>query len=106
MINHDKGYKNRDNDGDNDGSEDGNDNDNTTSRSGSDGLIFDLTATPLSLLGLAKEDWAKKMTAIWTRRHMYIRVGIYLPYKYPINAIVNMCHKLLYEKVGVLDLCC
>ena len=101
MTNHDV----EDDDGDNDGNEDGDDNDNYASRSGSDGPIFNPIVTPLSRLGLAEEDQAKTtLLRLW--RHIYPRYGMYLPYKYPINAIVNMCNKLLYATIGVLELCC
>ena len=76
MTNHDNG----DDDGDNDGNEDGNNNDNAAHGSISDFPIFDLIVMPRSRLSLAEEDWAT--TAL--RSHVYLRVGIYLPYKYPI----------------------
>ena len=100
MTNHGDRYDDRDNDR----NEDGNDEDNAASGSGSDGPIFDPIMTPRSRLGLAEENRATKMTALRPRRHMYLRVGIYVPYKYPINAILNMCDKLLYAKIGGLDL--
>ena len=93
------------NDGDNDGNEDKSDDGNAASGSGSDGWIFDPIATPRSCLDLVEEDWATITTGLRPRRHMYLRVGIYLPYKYPINVIVNMRHKLLYTNIGVFDLC-
>ena len=102
MTNHDNG----DTDGDNDGNDDGKDDDNAASGSGSNGPIFDPIATSWSLLGLAEEDRATTTTALRPLRHMYLRVGIYLPYKYPIDDIVNMFNKLLYVQIGVLDLCC
>ena len=37
------------------------------------------------------------------RRTIYLCVGIYI---YPIKTILKMCQKLMYEKIGVLDLCC
>ena len=95
MTNHDDG----DDDEDDDGNEDENDDDNVTSGSGSDGPIFDPIVTPWSHLGLTEEDRATTMTVVRSRRHMYLRIEIYLPYKYPINTIVNMCHKLWYTKM-------
>ena len=100
MTNHYNG----DDEGDNNGNEDGNYDDNAASGSGSDGPIFGPIVMPLSRLGLAEEYRMTKTMAMRLRRQMYLRVGIYLPYKYPINAIVNMCHKLLYARIGVLDL--
>ena len=55
------------------------------------------------LLGLTEEHWAKRETLLGLQHTFYPRVGIYI---YPINTILMMCHKLLYEKIGVLDLCC
>ena len=102
MTNHedrdDGGYNNR--------NEDKNNDDNTASGSGSDVLIFDPIATPWSCLGLTEEGWVTTTRKLVPRLHMYLRVRIYLPYKHPINAIVNICHKLLYAKNFVLDLCC
>ena len=37
----------------------------------------------------------------YLRRTMYLRVEIYLPIKYPINAVVKVCHKPLYAKIGI-----
>ena len=93
-----------DDDGDNGRNKDGNNDDNAASGLGSDGPIFDPIMTPRSLLGLAVE--VKVTTTLRPRSLMYLHVGIYLPYKHPINAILIMCHKLLYAKIGVLDLCC
>ena len=64
------------------------DDDNAASGSGSNGPIFNPIVTPQSRLGLTEEGWLTTITALGTRRHMYLRVGIYLPYKYPINAIL------------------
>ena len=106
MTNHDGGDDNGNNDGNNNGNEDWNNEDNVAFGLGSDGPIFDLIFTPWSRLSLTEDDQATTTMALRTRHHMYLRVGIYLPYKYPINAIVNMCHKLLYTNIGILDLCC
>ena len=54
-------------------------------------------------LGISEEDQVMTRMALWMRRTMYLRVGLYI---YSINTILKMCHKLLYEKIGVLDLCC
>ena len=95
MTNHNDGYDNIYNGG----NEEGNDDDNATSGSGSDGPIFDPIATPWSRLGIAEDDWATTTMVMRPRQHVYLRVGIYIPYKYPINAVVNMCHKLMYTKL-------
>ena len=97
MKNHEDGYDN----GHNNRNEDEHDNNNLASGSGSDGQSFDLIATTWSRLGLVEEDQGTMTTALWLRRYMYLCAGIYLPYKYPINSLVNMCHKLLYAKIGV-----
>ena len=57
----------------------------------------------LRRLGLAEEDQAMTVTTLRPRSTMYQGIGLYI---YPINAMVNMCHKLLYTKIDVLDLCC
>ena len=101
-----KNHKHGDDNGDNDGNKDRNECDNAGSGSVSDSSIFDTIATTYSGLDLAEEDQAMATTALQLRCHMYLRVGIYLPYKYPVNSMVNMCHKLLYTKIGVLELCC
>ena len=110
ITNHDKGddYRddNRDNVGDNYGNKDKNNDSNAPSISGSDGPIFDLIATPRSCLSLADEDRATKTITMQPWCTMYLRIVIYLPYKYPIKTIVKMCHNLLYAKIGVLELCC
>ena len=67
------------------GNKDGNYYNNASSALVSNGPIFDPIATPWSRLSLAEEDWATTKTDLWTRRRMYPRVGIYLPYKYPID---------------------
>ena len=102
MKNPDGGYDNKDNDG----NEDKNNDNNVASESGPGGLIFDPIATPWSRLCLIEEDRATIMIYLRPRRHIHLRVGIYLLSKCPTNSIVNMCHKLLYAKIGVLDLCC
>ena len=102
MTNHDVG----DDDRDNGKNEDGNNGDNAASGSGSDGPIFDPIVINWSCLGIAEDDRDMTTMVLRPRNHMYLRIGIYLPYKYPINAMVNMCHKLLYAKIGILDLCC
>ena len=66
--------------GDNDRNEDVNDNDNASSRSGSDGPIFNPISAPWSCLGLAEKDEATMTMVLWLRHHMYIRIVIYLPY--------------------------
>ena len=91
------------NDGDNNRNEDKKYDGNAASGSGSDGPIFDPITTLRSGLGLAENDRSTMTTDLWSRCHVYLRVGIYLPHKYPINSIVNMCHKLLYAKIGVWD---
>ena len=54
------------------------------------------------LLGIMEEYQVTKMTALQMQHTMYLRVRLYI---YPIKPIVNMCHKLLYDKIGVLNLC-
>ena len=83
MTNHDDG----DDDRDNDRNEDGNDDYNAASGSGSNYQIFYVIATPRSRLVLAEKDQATT-TALRPWRHMYLCVGIYIPYKYPMNAIL------------------
>ena len=102
MTNHNNG----DSDGDNDRNEDEDDDDNAASGSGSDGPILNPIATPWSRLDIVVEDQEMITTVVQMWRNMYLRIGIYLPYRYPIDSIVNMCHKLMYAKIGVLDLCC
>ena len=102
ITNHNNVYD----DGDNDRNKDGNDDANSVSRSESDGLVFDLITTPCSYIGLADEYWATTATELRCRRHMNICVGIYITHKYPINTIVNVCQKLLYAEIGVLELYC
>ena len=86
MMKYDDRYDNRDNDV----NEDGNEDKNAADISGSDGPIFNLIATPRSRLIIAEEHRATTTTTLWPCLRMYLRVGIYLPYKYPINAIVYM----------------
>ena len=100
MTNHDDG----EDDGYNNRNEDRNDDKNATSGSGSDGPISNPTTTPRSRLYLSEDDQAMTTISLRPLRHMYLRIGIYLPYKYPTNSIVNMCHKRMYAKIGVLDL--
>ena len=94
-------YDSRDDDGDNYGNEDRNDDDNAAAGSGSDGMIFDPKTTPWSRLVLTEEDWATAVMALQPRSTMYIRVRLYI---YPIKTMVKMCHKLLYAKIGIMDL--
>ena len=88
----------RDYDRDNDGKEDENNNGNAASRSGSNGPIFDLIALPRSYLGCADYYWTATKMSLRPQCHIYLRIGIYLSCKYPMNTIVNMCHKLMYAK--------
>ena len=97
MKNHDNGADY----GYNNVKEDRNYDNNTASRSGYNGLLFNLIVTPRPHLGLAEGDRAPTTTALQLWRHIYVCVGLYIPYKYSINDIVNMCHKLLYTKIGV-----
>ena len=94
-------YEDRDEERDNDRNKYGNENDNNNSatRSVSYGPIFDPITTPWSRGG----DRAVTVTALRPRRTMYLRFGLYI---HPIKTILGMCHKLLYAKIGVLDLCC
>ena len=80
--------------------------DNAAARSGSDVTIFDPITTPWSHLGIVEEYRVTTPTTMQLRHCMYLRFGIYLPHKYPIYAIVSMRHKLMYARIGVLDLCC
>ena len=100
-----KKHDDRDYDVDNYGNEDGNDDESATSGSGSNGPIFDPITTTWSHLSLSEEYLATTKTALRPRHTIYLHIGIYLPYKQPVNTIVNMCHKLLYTKIGVLELC-
>ena len=102
MIKHDD----RDDVGDNDRNKDRNDGDNAASGLRSGGPIFNPIIMHWSRLSIAEEYWATTMTTLQLWRPMYLRVGVYLIYRYPMNDIVNMCHKLLYAKIGILDLCC
>ena len=102
MKNHHVG----DDSGDNDINEDGNDDDSAASGLGADGSIIYPITMLWSLLGLVEEYWGRITTALQPQCHMYLSDWIYLPYKYPINTILIMCHKLLYAKIGVLELCC
>ena len=100
MTNHDNG----DDNGYHSKNEDGNDYDNAASGSGSNDPNFDTIATPWSRLGLAEENWVTKTFVLRLKSHTYHNVGINLPYKHPINSIVNMYHKLIYAKIDILDL--
>ena len=102
MTNHENG----DDDRDNNRKTDKNNDKNSASGSGSDGPIFYPIVTPRLGLGLAEEDRSTTMMVLRLWRHIYLSDRIYLPYKFPINSIVNMFHKLMYAKIGVLDLCC
>ena len=73
-------YDDGDDDGDNDGNKDEKVNNNAASGSGSNGPIFYLIMKPRSHLVLAEEDRATTITALWPWQHMYLRVGIFLPY--------------------------
>ena len=77
MTNHDDGNDS----GDNDRNKDKNDDSNVASGPGSDGPVFNPIATPRSRLGIAEDYWATTTTALQKRRHMYLHVDIYLPYK-------------------------
>ena len=102
MTNH----NNIDDNGYNDSNKDKHYNENSAYGSVSNGQIFNPVATPCSCLGLEEEDRVTNTTALQPWCLMYLRVGIYLPYKYHINAIVNICNKLLYAKISVFYLCC
>ena len=102
MTNNDDGDDNRDNNE----NEDGNNDSNAASGLESDYPIFHPITTPWSHLGIVEEDRVTTPTTMRLRHCMYLRFGIYLPHKYPIYAIVSMRHKLLYARIGVLDLCC
>ena len=95
------------NDGDDDGYYDGNkyinNSYNAATRSGSNGPICTMITTPQSRLSILEEDQKTMDTALQLRSTMYLRVVLYI---YPINYVVKMCHKLLYEEIGVLDSCC
>ena len=54
-------------------------------------------------LGIAEEDWATTEMALRPQNTIYLHVRLYI---YPIKTILKMWHKLLYVKIGVLDLCC
>ena len=97
ITNCDDGYDDRYNDG----NEDGNNNGNADSGLGYDGMIFDLIVAPQKCLGLVEEDQETTKIEPRTWHHIYLRVGIYLPYKYYINIIVSMCNYLLYAKLAV-----
>ena len=77
ITNHDDGYDRRDNNVNKEKNKD----DNAASWSGSDGPIFDPIETPWSGLGIVEEEWATMVVAMWPRRHMYLWIGIYIPYK-------------------------
>ena len=86
MTNHDDGDDNRDNDRNKDRNYD----ENVAS-----GLRI---TTSLSHLDL-KEYWEIIMTTMRPWRPIYLRIVIYISYKYSINAVINMCHKLMYGKL-------
>ena len=81
----------------------GNNDNNTAVGSGSYGPIFDPITTPWSRLSIMEEDRTMTATVLWPWCTMYVHIGIYI---FHINIMVNMCHKLMYAKIGVLDLCC
>ena len=90
----------------NDGNKDGNKDNNAASGLVFDGPIFDPITMHLSRLSLTEEYRVLKTIMLHPLRPIYLHVGIYIPYKYPITTIVNMCHKLPYAKNFVLGLCC
>ena len=82
-----------------DGNEDVNNNYNATSGSWSDGPILNLIMLPCSSgwgLGNNAENNA------YVDHYVYTFWTIYI---YPIKTTLNMCHKLMYAIIGVLDLC-
>ena len=99
-------YDDRDDDKDNDRNKDINDDENSAAGSGSDGPIFNLqsdydtSAIPRSRGGLLGDNGnvsaapTHYVSTCWT---------IYLSLK---KTILNMYHKLLYAKIGILDLFC
>ena len=88
MKNHNNQDEDGDNDRDNDVIKDKNDNEYVASGSIYNGPIFHPIPTPWSCLGLAEDDRGATITALRPQRHMNLGFGIYLPYKYPINAIL------------------
>ena len=106
MTDHDEEDDDRDDDRDGDVDDNRNDEDNAASGLRSGGPIFNPIIMPWSRLSIAEDYWATTMTTLQLWRPMYIRVGVYLIYRYPMNNIVNMCHKLMYAKICVLGLCC
>ena len=58
---------------------------------------------PSRRLGVAEEDWDAMLMVLCHRCSMYLRGVLYI---YPIKTILNICYKLLYAKIGVLDLYC
>ena len=93
-------HKDGDYNEDTNGNNDGNNDNNSAYGSGSDDPIFDPIMMPQSRLGIAEDDRATTTIALQPRRHIYLCIGIYISYKYSINSILNMCHKLLYEKLA------
>ena len=53
-------------------------------------------------LGLVEEDRVSMAMAMRPQSTMYIHFRLYI---YPINNIVKMSNKILYVKIGVLNLC-
>ena len=88
MKNCDDRYDEGDNDRDNDIIKDKNDNDYVAPGSRYNGPIFHPMVTPWSCLGLVEEDRGATKMALRPQRHVYLTFEIYLPYKYPINAIL------------------
>ena len=86
-------------DGDKDGNKDRNDDGIAASISGSNGLIFNLITMPQSRVGVSGDNGNSAAAAA---HNVSMSRNIYLPYK----TILEMCHKRLYAKIGVLDLCC
>ena len=83
-----KNYDNRDDEGDNNGNEDVNNNGNTYLESGFEGPVFDPITTPWSCGKISGTNSG----------------GCYTCGHY-ISNILNMCHKLMCAKFGVLDWC-
>ena len=54
-------------------------------------------------LGIVEDDRVMTATALRPLRTMYIHIRLYI---YNMKTILKMCYKLLYTKIGVLDLCC
>ena len=82
----------------NNGDDDGDDNNNAATGLGFYGPIFNPITTPRSYVGWLVNNGDKAVASV---HYISTCCTIYMPY----NILLNIFHKLLYDKFGVLDWC-